>query len=143
MFVSLGKHRPSLTWKPYRDIVANGVDWKRPYIALETLLGRQHSIILRRIGVASSQSNFSQTHEHSYPVTDLYSFSVPQHILAEMLQTVKFRHHPRNKKKLTYIHSTSGQQGAIGRTGDSQEEVCQIIWDEFHATWKDRVSLRK
>jgi hypothetical protein len=141
-FVS-GKHRPSLTWKPYRDIVTNGVLDHEPHVPLTTILGPNNAIISKRLGMVALRSSSTQFNEEACPVSDLFSFAVPQYIRSEMLKKVNFRKHPRNQRKLTYTLSTEGQRGAIGRAGDSQEEVCQIIWEEFHGTWKNCVSLRK
>ena len=123
--------------------MTNGVHIKRPLVPLATILGPNNAIISKRLGMVATPSSSKQSNEQAYPVSDLFSFEVPQYIRSEMLQKVNFRKHPRNQRKLTYTLSTEGQRGAVGRAGDSQEEVCQIIWEEFHGTWKHHVSLRK
>ena len=141
----LGKHRPSLTWEPYQNIVQQGFIWQEAHLPLADILGRKHGVVLARIGMTGSASHPSQSHQHQVNAnsTSHNSQKLPEFILSEMLQKVNFRKHPKNTQKLTYSLSTAGQRGAAGRAGTSQEEVCQIIWEEFHGAWKNHVSLRK
>jgi len=133
----LGKHRPSVDWPPYKKIITDGVyvkDFVPP--TLEAVLGQYHPVIASHyIG----PSTFHATRDVSVPVFG----TVPNSVLQQMLGQIKFRKHPKNPRKSSYTLTTVGQKGAVGKAADSNEEVCQLIWEEYGNEWPNRVSIKK
>jgi len=104
---------------------------------LESIIGRKHA------SIADRYIKTSAFHAPENVYDGRAYGTVPQQVLYQMLGQVNFRKHPKNNTKWAYTLSTAGQKGAVGKTADSKEEVCQLIWEEFRHDWSSCVSISK
>ena len=116
--------------------MTDGVSLTDSFPTLEDVLGQYHAVIASHyIG----PSTFHETRDVSVPVYG----TVPNSVLQQMLGQIKFRKHPKNPRKSSYTLTSVGQKGAVGKAADSNEEVCQLIWEEYGHEWPKRVSIKK